>query len=373
MALVPITRRVQAPFEIQGTQREQVVRFFEPVRLLQVHAELGAEVQPGDPLVEFSASVAAESALALEEAQDRKRALDSTGATIYSAQMQILTAEARRARQEADDVERSKRESWWVYSAELEGLEAQAAMAEQRYARTAQLARTNAVATAQVEADRAARDNAQSAVRARRAARRTEVARLDAQLNAARNEARLAERRRDELEALLADERTTLGDAVGRAERLVERTFGSSDVTDTGVLVRTSEGGTVSFVYTGGQDVQAGETLVKVLAEPQQLYASATLAPEEVGLVNEGAAVSLRLDPYPHYRWGTLSGTVRRVSTTPDAEGFYRCEIQFESGVEFNAPVQPGMPGTVAITTEQRTILRYLFDQSAKFLAESTQ
>jgi len=98
------------------------------------------------------------------------------------------------------------------------------------------------------------------------------------------------------------------------------------------------------------------------------LVAEVRIAPQDVGQLARGQAVSIRVSAYDFYRFGGLSGTLDRISasTFQDDKGvpYYKGRILLASNHVGPDPdantVLPGMTVDADIQTGQRTMLQYL-------------
>jgi HlyD family secretion protein len=116
-----------------------------------------------------------------------------------------------------------------------------------------------------------------------------------------------------------------------------------------------------------GQIVQVGDTLAEIVpTEP--LVIRASVAEPDIGRVQVGQKVQLRVSAYAYTEYGLLEGTVDSIA--PDAEirpngmAYYEVTIvpaqSFLTRQEKIYPLQPGMEVQAEITTEQETVMRLL-------------
>jgi multidrug efflux pump subunit AcrA (membrane-fusion protein) len=116
-----------------------------------------------------------------------------------------------------------------------------------------------------------------------------------------------------------------------------------------------------------GQIVQVGDTLAEIVpTEP--LVIRASVAEPDIGRVQVGQRVQLRVSAYAYTEYGLLDGTVDSIA--PDAEirpnGMAYYEVTIVPTKAFLTrqtqiyPLQPGMEVQAEITTEQETVMRLL-------------
>jgi len=145
-------------------------------------------------------------------------------------------------------------------------------------------------------------------------------------------------------------------------------------------------------VHTLGHVVQAGQPLLQVVPKGEVLRAEALLANEDVGFVEIGQSVKLKLAAYPFQKYGTLEGRVVQIS----ADAIEQAEAARAAGTNaLAAPVQtykaivelneqalklpngrhldiaPGMAATVEIHQGTRSVMEYLLSPVQRVAMEA--
>ncbi len=145
-------------------------------------------------------------------------------------------------------------------------------------------------------------------------------------------------------------------------------------------------------VHTLGHVVQAGQPLLQVVPKGEVLRAEALLANEDVGFVEIGQTVKLKLAAYPFQKYGMLEGRVMQIS----ADAIEQAEAARAAGTNsLAAPVQtykaivelneqvlrlpngrhldiaPGMAATVEIHQGTRSVMEYLLSPVQRVAMEA--
>lgn len=123
-------------------------------------------------------------------------------------------------------------------------------------------------------------------------------------------------------------------------------------------------------VHTVGGVVQAGETLMQIVPEADNLVIEARVAPSDVDQVRQGQDVVIVVSAFDRNNVPQLHGKVSHVSadlTRDEANNvsYYTVRMRLDEGEldrlsEADAVLQPGMPAEVYITTGDQTVLQYL-------------
>ena len=134
--------------------------------------------------------------------------------------------------------------------------------------------------------------------------------------------------------------------------------------------IRAPLSGTVSAVHvkTIGAVVQAGTVLVDIVPAESVLLARAQVLPQHVAAVRPGQIARLSVLAYDPSRYGVLMRVVQRVATnTTQPENqmpYYETIIEIpevrltKSGIQ--PEITPGMPLTVDILGDKRTVMNYI-------------
>jgi membrane fusion protein, adhesin transport system len=124
---------------------------------------------------------------------------------------------------------------------------------------------------------------------------------------------------------------------------------------------------------TIGGVVAAGAPVIEILPVGERVRVEARIKPADIGFVQIGQTVEIKLSSYEYTVYGGLQGSV--ISISPDAladgerganadNSYYRAIVSADasalraSGKEL--PVLPGMTGTVEIRTGQRSVLGFV-------------
>ncbi len=123
-------------------------------------------------------------------------------------------------------------------------------------------------------------------------------------------------------------------------------------------------------VTTVGGVLKPGQTVVDVVPVDDRLIIEARLPTQDIGYVQAGQAVLIKLTSADAMRFGGLEGTVTTVSpdtlVTEDGQPYYKVRIETVSDRFQHGALQyrlfPGMQVIASIHTGERTVLEYLSD-----------
>lgn len=124
----------------------------------------------------------------------------------------------------------------------------------------------------------------------------------------------------------------------------------------------------ISTTTVGGV-VTTAQPLIVIVPDSTPLIIEATLQNKDVGFVQVGQKVAIKVDTYSFQRYGYLTGTVKSISPdTFDDEKqgpIYRIKITIDSdksSKDNTITVSPGMSVVSEITTDKRRIIDFFLD-----------
>lgn len=136
-------------------------------------------------------------------------------------------------------------------------------------------------------------------------------------------------------------------------------------------------------VNTIGGVVRAGDTVIELLPQGNNLVAEAKVPPADIAFVALGQETSIKLDAYDSSIYGAMHGKVSYISpdvlTEESKQGpvtYYRVRIditnrEFKGAKAQEIQIRPGLTATVEIKALERTVLSYLTKPISKTFSQS--
>lgn len=134
-------------------------------------------------------------------------------------------------------------------------------------------------------------------------------------------------------------------------------------------------------VHGAGAVVTPAQALMVVVPLDEGLEIEAVLENRDIGFVRAGQPVSIKVDTFPFTRYGTIDGTVLRVSSdaVPDQSGGMRYRLQTDLNKlsmqidQRQVPLVPGMTVVVEAKTGTRRLIEYFLSPLMRFADESVR
>ena len=138
--------------------------------------------------------------------------------------------------------------------------------------------------------------------------------------------------------------------------------------------------------------VNAGTVLMSLVPVDEELVAEVMIRNEDVGFVEEGQSVKVKLATFPFQKYGMIDGTVLRISAdaadrqteeekssagsqqnVSPYKAIVKLQQQRLSRGEFTRALAPGMQVVAEVRQGQRTVLEYLLSPVQKRVQEAAR
>jgi adhesin transport system membrane fusion protein len=136
-------------------------------------------------------------------------------------------------------------------------------------------------------------------------------------------------------------------------------------------------------VTTLGGVLRAGDELMQIVPEEDNLLVEAKVKPADVAFLKPGLPVTVKIDAYDYTIYGSLNGKLTYISADTmsdelkrDEQASYRVQVktdslQFDRNPGKELPLQPGMTATIEVKTGRNTVWSYILKPIVKTLNES--
>lgn len=124
-------------------------------------------------------------------------------------------------------------------------------------------------------------------------------------------------------------------------------------------------------VTTIGGVIQPGGSLMEIVPLEKQLLIEARMSPRDIAFIRPGLPATVKITAYDPSIYGTLAGTVDRISPDTLQDEVHRDQVYYRVYVRTDKStlrtkdgrthaIMPGMVATVEIRTGRKTVLQYL-------------
>lgn len=195
------------------------------------------------------------------------------------------------------------------------------------------------------------------------------IKRLENQITAAKTEISEYENRRASLSATHRDEAYEKLAVVAAEEQQNIEIVNKLEERMQRLVIRAPADGMVKglAVNTIGSVIQPGQTIMEIVPLDVQLDVRVKISPQDRGHVDIGQKVQVKFSTYDFSRYGSVEGTLARISATTfsgeNGERFYQGQIILDEdyvGGNSHNRILPGMTVMADVITGEKTILQYL-------------
>lgn len=155
-------------------------------------------------------------------------------------------------------------------------------------------------------------------------------------------------------------------------DQVVQVIGGRRDQLDRTMLVSPVRGIVKNLeITTIGGVVQPGGSLMEIVPLEKQLLIEARMSPRDIAFIRPGQAATVKITAYDPSIYGTLEGTVDRISPDTLQDEVHRDQVYYRVYVRTaksslttrdgrSHAIMPGMVATVEVRTGRKTVLEYL-------------
>lgn len=143
--------------------------------------------------------------------------------------------------------------------------------------------------------------------------------------------------------------------------------------------IKAPVAGTVYEVKATKGPVQAGEELLSILPEEEEVLLDVNVLNRDIGFVREGMKAKVKIDTFPFQEYGTIDGEVIHVS--PNAIVDQDLGLVFTTTIKLKpnsinvrgqkVDLVPGMAARAEIVTRQKSILTFLIEPVTRRFSEA--
>jgi multidrug efflux pump subunit AcrA (membrane-fusion protein) len=372
--IIVLPDSIQTTFVLKSEITEDIYRFPSAVYVERVHVRSGQKVKEGETILEISAPDIAALTSELMSAQSNLNSFKQFKTISSQNERQIIEVNMQRLREEIA-LKKSQiniAEQKWASESNKLTFEAQETKRifglNQELFKNGDISKNdlNQLETNAIRAQNAYDIAYQSYLENRNLLNR-EIATKELEINGMQKQ--IAKSSNDHL---LEGDR--LKGSFTSARQRLEGTYGTFEITPNNhLLLKAKHNGTVSFVFEGDKEVSPGTILLKMIYEEAPLYAHAQVNSSQIGKVQAGQLVVMKMDAYPVYEWGSVSGKVSEVSLTPDEKGLFNVRVQLVDQQKLQNRLKIGMQGKSNIIADERNIYGYLFRKFKKVASEMAE
>jgi len=204
------------------------------------------------------------------------------------------------------------------------------------------------------------------------AAQAQEVRQAQEAFQAARNQAqRLASERQSEILTQMTKRKEELTNVSGQLEQAKKQQEGET--------IKAPVSGTIYRIKATKGPVQAGEELLSILPDGEELQLEVKVLNRDIGFIRQGMKAKVKMATFPFQEFGTIDGQVVQVS--PNAVVDQDLGLVFPTRIQLSkhslnvrgqqVVFTPGMTATGEIVTRKKSILTFIIEPVTRRFSEA--
>lgn len=365
-ANVKLARYVTYKFVLEGNEQGQVYRFFDAIYLEQKYGSVGQMVSPGDPLLKIRSPQIVNLISSYETSKEKRRLFESMGASLHMDKTAAALLDKEKALKKREEAEKQSEKVRRMYENELAKQKFLVEGAKRRHQMEQQLFAEGV--SSRLELDKAREDLmlAEHQVKTITENYERELLNLRSQMEVSDIDKAVSLNDYSHSDKEMRNQREVLKGDAELAYQKILHNYGNVSIESGSLVFKASTKGRISYMIDAEKDIPSGTVIMKINGEGDTLYASASVPPENIGLVKEGAPVVLKVATFPHYEWGAVEGKIQTISLTPDEKGHYPIKVEITNAGNLKGRLQIGMNGEVSIPVERKSFFGYIFEKVRK-------
>ncbi len=366
--VVRVPEYVKARVVLQGDVPEVEYQFPETVFVEEVCIDAGDSVQKGDQLVRITSPDIVSRIAELREVTERLAQFRREQSVIHEANLSRNQLERKRIEDRLGENRRTLQTENDTYAQRHAALKFDVDEADKQVERNRAMVEQGFVSRTRFTELQQVANRAREELAKASQEHRNEVNRLEGLIRGLQLD---LEKLELESSQLVREYRQREGEHVQARDRIVDKIrhqYRDAVIVDGSLMLTAPVAGTVSYLRTSERNVGAGETLIKIMGREEGLHGLAIADASQLGRLSQGQSAILKMDSFPHYRFGVVNGTIRTVSLSPDSEGRLPFTVQIEDAGLLDGRLQVGMTGRVSVVVAEQRFFSMLFHKVAQQL-----
>ncbi len=369
---VPIPNYLQIPIVMENTSKDHVRLFTHAVHVSDRRVSAGEEVQPGQPICKVSSPQIQTLISAIRRAQNDLQVLQEHDSLEVHQQVKNMDKEldARQSRITALLAEQTAAEA--LFQTQKASLSAEMAYAHTLAQKDSLLFKEEVIS----EVDHLASQRNHLAMASEMALAEKAYLQRTQQFNHRLAELKeslvtISNQQAERLNRYQAEEQR-LRDQLRFARQDLRLHFGAYEIDQDALVLLAPSAGLITYCYLDNQLLQAGEMLYRLAVNKGHYEARGMIEANQIGYVRPEMQAKVMLETFPHFEWGSLTGAVGRISTSPNERGTYPITIAItQDNPKITPFLQNGQTGTCSLVFERKSLFGYMFRDIKRLAAEA--
>ncbi|GAB4235580.1 MAG: hypothetical protein Tsb0034_09820 [Ekhidna sp.] len=371
-SFVKIPRVIKVDFLIKGGLNEYIIKFEEPIFIMQKHVQPGESVRVSSPLLTIKSK---HIAALLSELESAKRALKihhTLGRHKLAQDSMLVKLKIEEINIEIESKKRELKALQMLYQSRYYEAKLNASNKQVEFSRDSILSTNQAISIADYEKKRWERDVEITRLNTvisehiyNRGNIENEIDLLKQQLNQKNKDIKLLKMQYD----LISDQ---MRSNTQKIHDQIQYLYGNYAIDKGGIVLLSPHNGSISYLNESEKTLISDGSLLKIETNKEDFKGIISLTPSQAPKIHQGQTLRLKFDAYPHYTWGSIEGVVTSISRSPADDGNFLAEIDLTSKTDFKGTIQKGGTGEVVFIIDQRSMFSYFFEKVQQTLTEVT-
>lgn len=364
---IKIPNYIKIPVRIENAVHEQVVVFNHSVRVAEFYASSGDTLKRGGPIVRIHSPEIQSLIAAIKTEEKKLHLLQKVDSVLVNEQIAQLEKENLMLYSKLETLKKDQHAATDLHQTNTEAMQAELSYLETVFERNKVLFQDSTISELRfLECQKDYLNKKAELASLKHAYSRTEH---DITLQTQQINEELV--RNENNQALLFSsyqaDKNKISEQIASAKHQLDLYYGSHYMLDGTLILTAPKAGVLTYAYPSQQLLETGATLFRLQSGEGNFSATGTISADKIGYIQSGMPVKVRLETFPVYEWGSLSGAVETVSRSPDEKGGYFLKVLMKSNnLKITPLLQNGQIGVAAILFEEKSLAEYLSNRIQK-------
>ena len=361
--VIRVPEYVKARFVLQGNVPEVEYQFPETVYVEELMVAAGQSVATGADLVRITSPDIVKRIASLREAEQQLERFRAEQYEIHQSRLNQKELELAQVREQLAEDRRSLDSEQDAYGERVEALQFDLSEAERQVEQNRELVDQGFVSKNRFVELQQTVNRAKERLAETRQHHENEVNRLESNIRKLELDMDMHRLELDQLVRTYNQEEQKIVSHRDQVLESIRHQYRQAVIVDGSLKLQSPMSGTVSFLRSGERTVPAEETLVKIMGREEGLHAVAILDMAGMGRLATNQRVILKLDSFPHYRFGVATGKVSSVSLSPDQDGRLPFIVDIADEGQLSGRLRTGMTGQLSVIVAEQRFFGMLFNK----------
>lgn len=358
-----VPQEVNLAFELKGGGIETILQYDEPIKIIESYASIGDEIKAGERLMKIQSPIILDLLSQLKNAKNNKSSYQDFTRPRLEKTILVKQKEIENMEVYGSTLENQKSGFLQNQQKLINELKDAVSIADKKYQRNQSLFNSKTISEQQLDESYQELITSKSVLSSRRLEFDLRI--KDIEILFMENRQKINQLK-SEMELLKLSEKEVSNKAAIDVEKINEQIkfrYNRPEVLEDAIVIRSDKNGKITYLNNQEESIENNKVLCRLEGRKAEKKAYATLAKQDIAVLEKGQSVTLKFSNFPYLQFGTISGLISNISTASENGNFIiEIAINGSENPQLSGKILEGMGGVATILTNERRLINYLID-----------